>query len=321
MKTAISVAASMPPITVVPMICRATDPAPLAVQSGAMLYEMLAGERAFRKDSDVETMMAILKEEPPELSQPGRPVPQELVDLVAHCLEKKPEERFQSARDLAFALRVVEREGRSGRPESGSGAALLAAVGSDAGVVSIAVLPFRNMSADQDAEYFSDGITEEIINALTKIEALRVASRTSAFAFKGKDEDVRKIGAALGVRSVLEGSVRRAGPKIRITAQLINVADGYHLWSEKYDRQMEDVFAVQDEIARTIADVLKVRLLPAEETRLASRSTANVEAFNDYLKGRYFFNRRQAPEAILEFERALGRDPSYTEAYTGLADS
>jgi TolB-like protein/Tfp pilus assembly protein PilF len=183
------------------------------------------------------------------------------------------------------------------------------------------VLPFRNMSADRDAEYFSDGMTEEIINALSKIEALRVASRTSAFAFKGKDEDVRKIGAALGVRAVLEGSVRQAGRKIRITAQLIGVADGYHLWSGKYDREMEDVFAVQDEIARTIAEILKVRLLPAEETRLTARSTGDVEAYNNYLKGRYFFNRREAPEAIVEFKRALARDPSYTEAYTGLADS
>jgi serine/threonine-protein kinase len=290
---------------------------------GAILFEMLSGERAFKRDSDVETLMAILKEQPPELSQPGHPVPGEIADIVAHCLEKSPEERFQSARDLAFALRVVEREGHtmSGRPDSGarSGAALAAA--SEAAQASIAVLPFRNMSADKDAEYFSDGMTEEIINALTKIEALRVASRTSAFAFKGKDEDVRKIGAALGVKAVLEGSVRQSGRKIRITAQLINVADGYHLWSEKYDREMEDIFAVQDEIARAITEVLKVRLLPAEATRLASRSTGNVEAFNDFLKGRYFFNRREAPEAIVEFERALARDPSYTEAYTGLADS
>jgi serine/threonine protein kinase/Tfp pilus assembly protein PilF len=290
---------------------------------GAILYEMLSGERAFLKDSDVETLMAILKEQPPELSRPGRPVAPELADIVAHCLEKNVEERFQSARDLAFALRVLEREGRSisGRPDSSARSAALAAAGPDAAQVSIAVLPFRNMSADRDAEYFSDGMTEEIINALTKIEALRVASRTSAFAFKGKDEDVRKIGAALGVKAVLEGSVRQAGRKIRITAQLIDVADGYHLWSEKYDREMEDIFAVQDEIARAIAEVLKVRLLPAEVTRLAARSTGNVEAYNDFLKGRYFFNRREAPDAIVEFELALQRDPSYTEAYTGLADS
>ena len=289
---------------------------------GAILYEMLAGERAFRKDNDVETLMAILKEEPPELSLLGRPVAPEIADIVAHCLEKSPEERFQSARDLAFALRGIEREGRAVSGPAGSGvrsAALAAAA--DAAQISIAVLPFRNMSADRETEYFSDGMTEEIINALTKIESLRVASRTSAFAFKGKDEDVRKIGAALGVRAVLEGSVRQAGRKIRITAQLIDVADGYHLWSEKYDRDLEDVFAVQDEIARAIAETLKVKLLPAEEEKLAARSTRDVEAYNDYLKGRYFFNRREAPEAIAEFERALARDPDYAEALMGLADS
>ncbi len=285
---------------------------------GAILYEMLAGRRAFQGDSDVETMIATLREEPPELPQAaGRPISRELAQLVAHCLEKSPEERFQSARDLAFALKVLEREG--GWPVSGSaGAAAGAAARREA---SIAVLPFRNMSADPENDYFSDGMTEEIINALTKIEALRVASRTSSFAFKGKDEDVRKIGSALGVGTVLEGSVRQSGRKLRITAQLINVADGYHLWSERYDREMEDVFAVQDEIARAIAETLKVRLLPAEEERLTERGTADIESYNHYLKGRYHFNRREPREAIAEFERALDRDPRYTAAYTGLADS
>jgi eukaryotic-like serine/threonine-protein kinase len=287
---------------------------------GLILYEMLAGEPAFRRDTDIETMMAILKEEPPVLSRPGHVVGPELADLVAHCLEKKPDERFQSARDLAFALKVVEREGR---PVSGarSGQAISSATAAVGAEASIAVLPFRNLSADSEAEYFSDGMTEEIITVLSKIDGLSVASRTSAFAFKGKDDDVRKIGAALGVRAVLEGSVRQAGGKIRVTAQLINVSDGYHLWSERYDREMENVFALQDEIARAIAETLKVRLLPAEETRLSVRGTEDVEAYNDYLKGRYFFNRRDAPEAIVEFERALSRDPGYTAAYTGLADS
>ena len=290
---------------------------------GALLYEMLTGERAFRSESDVETMMAILREDPLEASAAGKALPPELDEIVGHCLEKSPEERFQSARDLAFALRVAEREGRGsspGRPDSGarSGATAVAA---EVSGTSIAVLPFRNLSAEKENEYFSDGVTEEIINALTKVEALRVASRTSAFAFKGKDEDVRRIGAALGVKSVLEGSVRQAGKRIRISAQLINVADGYHLWSERYDREMEDVFEVQDEISRSIADALKVRLLPAEEAGLSSRGTEDVEAYNDYLKGRYYFNRREAPEAVAEFERALARDPRYTDAYTGLADS
>jgi serine/threonine-protein kinase len=177
------------------------------------------------------------------------------------------------------------------------------------------------MSSDQQNEYFSDGMTEEIINALSAIRALRVTSRTSSFAFKGRDEDVRQIGAALGVRNVLEGSVRQSGRKLRVTAQLIDVSDGYHLWSEKFDREMEDVFAVQDEIARAIAETLKVRLLPAEEARMSARGTADVEAYNHYLKGRYHFNRREPPEAVEEFERALAIDPTYVEAHTGLADA
>jgi serine/threonine protein kinase/Tfp pilus assembly protein PilF len=292
---------------------------------GVLLLEMLTGEHAFRRDSDIESMMATLRDDPLDGSIAARSLPQDLADLVGHCIEKSPEERFQSARDLAFALKVAEREGRTpspGRPESGSGSRPRgAAIAADSSKTSIAVLPFRNLSPEKESEYFSDGVTEEIINALTKIEALRVASRTSSFAFKGKDEDVRRIGAALGVASVLEGSVRQAGKRIRISAQLINVADGYHLWSERYDREMQDVFEVQDEIARSIAEALKVRLLPAEEAGLSSRGTEDVEAYNDYLKGLYYFNRREAPEAIAEFERALSRDPNYTDAYTGLADS
>jgi serine/threonine-protein kinase len=282
---------------------------------GAILYEMLSGERAFRADSDVEMLVAIMRDEPPPLSRPGRPIPPELQDLVLRCLEKDPENRFQSARDLAFALRVLEREERTPQPSMSGGS------GAGPAATSIAVLPFRNMSADPQNEYFSDGMTEEIISALSAIEALRVASRTSSFAFKGRDEDVRQIGAALGVRTVLEGSVRQAGRKIRITAQLVDVSDGYHLWSDKYDREIEDIFAVQDEIARAIAGTLKVRLLPAEEARLTERATGDVEAYNHYLKGRYHFNRREPPEAIAEFERALAIDPDYTDAHTGLSES
>ena len=291
---------------------------------GAILYEMLSGERAFRRDSEVESLVAVLRDEPPPLSRPGRPVAPELEDLVLHCLEKRPEERFQSARDLAFALRVLERDTAAsasrGRSEVAR-PAILPGSGAGPSPASVAVLPFRNMSADPQNEYFSDGMTEEIINALSAIRALRVTSRTSSFAFKGRDEDVRQIGAALGVRHVLEGSVRQAGRKLRVTAQLIDVSDGYHLWSEKFDREMEDVFAVQDEIARAIAETLKVRLLPAEEARLAARGTENVEAYNHFLKGRYHFNRREPPEAITEFERALEIDPGYVEAHTGLADA
>ena len=148
-----------------------------------------------------------------------------------------------------------------------------------------------------------------------------MAARTSSFAFKGKDTDIRQIGRELGVRTVLEGSVRQAGRRLRITAQLIDVASGYHLWSERYDREMEDVFAIQDEIAGSIAETLRIRLVPGAEGRPGARGTEDIEAYNDYLKGRYFFNRRQPPEAIAEFERAIARDPRYTAAHPGLADS
>ena len=281
---------------------------------GVILYEMLTGVRAFQGENAVETMMAVLQNDPP-LSA-GRGVPPELAEIVLHSLEKSPEDRFQSARDLAFAL---QREPSS--PKAGPGAsATISGVGPSL-EASIAVLPFRNMSTGADAEYFSDGMTEEIINALAGIEALQVASRTSAFAFKGKDTDIRQIGRDLGVRTVLEGSVRQAGQRLRITAQLIDVSNGYHLWSDKFDREMQDVFAVQDEIALAIAAALKVRLLPAQEESLVAPGTQNIEAYNRYLKGRYFFNQRASKKAVAEFEAAIALDPRFATAYTGLADA
>jgi serine/threonine protein kinase/tetratricopeptide (TPR) repeat protein len=294
---------------------------------GVILYELLFGEPPFREETDVETMTAILREDPPGLHRRGA-APAELVRIAARCLEKKPEERFQSASDLAFVLQMF---GEGDTPDAVEEARLPATRHATAGTprptisdssrASIAVLPFRNMSADKENEYFTDGITEEIINALTKIEALRVASRTSSFAFKGREEDIRRIGDQLGVRTVLEGSVRRAGNRLRVSAELVNVADGYQLWSERYDREMEDVFAIQDEISLAIANTLKVRLLAGEEGELVSRATEDVEAYNHYLKGKYFFNRRVPRQAIAEFERAIARDPGYAPAHTGLADA
>jgi len=294
---------------------------------GSVFYELLFGEPAFRSETDVETMTAILRDDPARLRARG-PVPAELVRITAHCLEKKREERFQSASDLAFVLGFLGGDSSDSfppvptpAPPARSSVARTSATVSDSSRASIAVLPFRNMSADKENEYFTDGITEEIINALTKIEALRVASRTSAFAFKGRNEDIRRIGEQLGVRTVLEGSVRRAGSRLRISAELVNVGDGYHLWSERYDREMEDIFAIQDEIALAIANTLKVRLLAADEGALVSRGTEDFEAYNHFLKGKYFFNRRVPREAIAEFEQAIARDPGYAAAYNGLADA
>jgi len=188
---------------------------------------------------------------------------------------------------------------------------------------SIAVLPFVNMSTDPENEFFSDGISEEIINALTRIEGLQVTSRTSSFAFKGKNEDVREIGKTLGVENVLEGSVRKAGNRVRITAQLIKSVDGYHIWSEVYDRDLEDIFAVQDEISRKITNTLRQKLSSSDaETPLIETKTENLKAYNLYLKGLYYFDQwipEKVKKAITCFEEAIEVDTNFSLAYAGLA--
>ncbi|MCH7575992.1 MAG: tetratricopeptide repeat protein [Candidatus Marinimicrobia bacterium] len=188
---------------------------------------------------------------------------------------------------------------------------------------SIAVLPFVNMSADAENEYFCDGMTEELIDALAKVAGLKVVARTSAFVFKGQTIDIREIGQRLNVGKVLEGSVRKAGNRIRITAQLINVADGYHLWSEKYDRELEDVFAIQDEIARTVVESLKVRLTGSHKTQLVKQATDNMEAYTLWLKGNFEWY-KQTPEGMLAaidfYQQALKIDPQYAAAHANLAE-
>jgi TolB-like protein/Flp pilus assembly protein TadD len=189
---------------------------------------------------------------------------------------------------------------------------------------SIAVLPFQDMSPQRDQEYFCDGITEEIINTLTHVGNLKVIARTSCFVFKGKYEDIREIGRKLDVETLLEGSVRKAGNKLRITAQLIQVADGSHLWSERYDRDLEDIFAVQDEISLAIVDNLKIKLLGDEKTAIMKHHTDNLEAYNLYLKGRYYWNKRTKDDlrkSINYFEESINIDIAFALAYAGLADS
>ena len=189
---------------------------------------------------------------------------------------------------------------------------------------SIAVLPFVNMSADAENEYFCDGLAEELLNALSKIEALRVAARTSAFSFKGKEIDIREIGQHLNVGAVLEGSVRKSGNRLRITAQLINVKDGYQLWSDRYDREMADIFDIQDEISLAIVDALKVRLLGSEKTAVLRRYTNNTDAYQLYLSGRFHYAKWTAEgwkRAIEYFERAIEKEPNYAPAFAGMASS
>jgi adenylate cyclase len=189
---------------------------------------------------------------------------------------------------------------------------------------SIAVLPFVNMSGDPDNEFFGDGLAEELLNALVRVEGLRVAARTSSFAYRGQQQDVRRIAESLGVAAILEGSVRKAGDRVRVTAQLVRADDGFHLWSETYDRRMEDIFAVQDEIALAIVDALRVTLGTRERERVVARGTRDVEAFEAYLRGRFEMHQR-SPESLRrateEFRRAISRDPDYAAAYSGLSDT
>jgi len=266
---------------------------------GLVLYEMLCGQRAFRADSWVGTLAAILREEPRPLGEIRPAIPAAIERQVVRCLRKDPAQRFQTMREVKRALEEAAERGteREDTP-------------------SIAVLPFANLSADKENEYFGDGLAEEIINALAKVPELRVIARASAFAFRGGERDLRAIGQRLRVGTILEGSVRRAGSRIRVTAQLIQVADESHLWSERYEREMTDIFAIQDDISQAIADALKVRLAATR------RSTTNVEAFQNYLKGLYWYQ-RYTPESLAlakqSFEQALGHDAECAPAYAGLA--
>jgi TolB-like protein/Flp pilus assembly protein TadD/predicted Ser/Thr protein kinase len=268
---------------------------------GLMLYEMLSGKRAFSGDSSFAVMTAIVKDELPPL-QTSPPVEK----IVRRCLTKQPSARYQTMSEVKIALEQVFEEkprGSSSEPQP-----------------SIAVLPLVNMSGDKEQEYFSDGLAEEIINALTQIPGLKVTARTSAFAFRGKEQDITKIAETLRVRAVLEGSVRKSGNRIRVTAQLINAADGYHLWSQRYDREMTDVFTIQDEICQAIVDKLRVKLSAAHP--LVKRHTDNVEAYNLYLKGHYYLNKfigGRFDKSKEYFEQAIAIDPDYALAWFGLA--
>lgn len=281
---------------------------------GIVLFELLAGRTPFAGEHSAAIMYAIASESPPSLDQYRADVPATLAAIIQKCLAKKPEERYQTAEDLGNDLQTA-RETMDGRHSLD---------GKSQTLPSIAVLPFSDLSPSKDQEYFCDGITEEITNALSHVDGLRVVARTSAFAFKNKQDDIRAIGRALDVGAVVEGSVRKAGSKIRVTAQLVNVADGYHIWSERYDRELEDVFAIQDEITLAIVDKLRVTLLAAEKASVVKRYTVDVEAYHLYLKGRYYWNRRfegALPKAIECCQQAISRDPLYATAYTGIADS
>lgn len=271
---------------------------PLDVRSdifsfGAVLYELLSGRRAFHGENPVSTMAAILRDEPAPLTASAA-----LQAIVKRCLAKIPGERYQTVAELRedLASAAPTETPRQLQP-------------------SIAVLPFANMGADIENEYFSDGLAEEIINFLAQIPGLRVTARTSAFAFKGKAEDIRKIAGTLGVTTILEGSVRRSGSRLRVTAQLINASDGYHLWSQRYDREMADLFDLQDEIARAIASALRVTLSGPAPFMPYKPSLPAYEAL---LKARHYrglIRPELLPRARECFEQAIALDPKFALAH------
>jgi len=290
---------------------------------GLILYEMATGQRAFPRESMGGTLAAIMFEEPTPVRDLNPAIPEILVRIITTCLQKDPERRFASTTDLARELRALR--SRSAPLSEDEPVEVTAERPAPAPEQpSVAVLPFVDMSPQKDQEYFCDGMAEELINALTQIPELRVVSRTSSFQFKGKVEDVRAIGRRLGVGTLLEGSVRTAGERMRVGARLTNVADGYQLWSSQFDRETKDVFAVQDEIAESILAALRVTLIKDADVPIVPRPTGTPEAYQLYLKGRHEWNKRTEEglaRSIEYYQQAIREDPGYARAHAGLADS
>jgi TolB-like protein/Flp pilus assembly protein TadD len=280
-----------------------------------VLYEMLSGERPFAGATPQAVMAKRFAEMPKPLRTIRSSIPESVEKAVTKAMAIDSSGRYATAAQFGQALvsgSMITPTDTASLPQTVVSAAK-----------SVAVLPFTNMSADVENEYLADGMAEEIINALNKVQSLRVAARTSSFAFKGKNEDVGDIGRKLKVSTVLEGSVRKMGSRLRITAQLVNVADGYHLWSERYDREMEDVFAIQDDISQAIVKALKVILTEGEKKQIEKARVENVQAYDYYLRGRsyYFIHRKSLEYARQMFNRAVETDPEYARAYAGVADT
>ncbi|MGE5360143.1 MAG: protein kinase domain-containing protein [Bacteroidales bacterium] len=280
---------------------------------GVVLYEMATGRPPFEGPTSGAVLGDILYKTPPPPRRLNPDVSPALEPIVNTLLEKDRGRRYQSAAKLGVDLQALKRELESGR-------AAASAIAEASRVPSLAVLPFANLSADKENEYFGDGLAEDIIDALARVPGLRVMARTSAFAFRGKELGVREIGARLNVEHILEGSVRSAGNRVRVTAQLVTASDGYHLWSERFDREMTDVFAIQDEISQAIVEKLRVRL--AAGGPIVKRHTENAEAYSLYLKARYHLF-KFTPEGLARskeyYEQAIALDPDYALAWHGLA--
>jgi serine/threonine protein kinase/Tfp pilus assembly protein PilF len=281
---------------------------------GVVLYEMLTGQLPFNGEYSAAIIYSILNNDFEKVLKLNPDIPPYLDNIINKTLVKDPDDRYQNIADI---LDDLQKSSKNVEPKIEDKTTI-----TEKTKPSIVVLPFMNMSADPEQEYFCDGITEEIINALTNIGNLQVIARTSAFYFKGKDLKIQDIGNELNVETVLEGSVRKSGNRLRITAQLINVENDYHIWSERYDREMEDIFEIQDEISLTIAETLKIKLLKKEKEAVIKRHTEDHEAYELYLQGNYFWNRRIEADyykAIGFFTRATEKDNQYARAYVGIA--
>ncbi len=282
---------------------------------GCVLFECLTARQTFAGETVSDVIAGILEREPEWTAIPAA-VPSRLRDLVQRCLTKDVAERPRDIGDLRRELAAIAADLSS--PSRSSAAARTAA-----DLPSLAVLYFENLAADKESDYFCSGITEDILTDLSKIKGLRVASRNAVARYRGAAVDIAQVGTELGVRAVLEGSVRRAGDRVRITAQLINAADGFHLWAERYDRTLEDVFAVQEEIASSIAEALRVTLRPGESESLGKDRPKDVRAYDLYLKGRDRYGHYSAEsirEAFDLFRKATEIDPGYALAWAGIAD-
>ena len=297
---------------------------------GSVMYEMLTGRQPFTGDTTSHVIVAVLEKQPPPIAETGANVPTELEKIILRALEKEPARRFESASDLVAELKALRKRLHfSAEYKPAETTTKIFVVDAEQGNT-IAVLPFLNMSRGEDGDYFSDGIAEELINVLSKIRGLRVAARTSAFSFKGKQTTIAEIGRALNVDSVLEGSIRMAGNRVRISVQLIKVSDGYHLWSETYDRLMDDIFAVQDDIAGSVVEELRSRLVGEASTDAVDAEVAeavrgradDAEAQRLMLMARYFLDRTTAHDtkkAIGYLLEALEIDPEFARGWAELA--
>jgi len=277
---------------------------------GCILYEILTGERAFYRSNAIETLAAILHNKPEAPSRRRHELSPTLDRVIARCLEKERSARFQSARDLEFVLTTL------------TPAETLHAIRPRA--ASVAVLPFSNLSADSENEFFADGITEDVIAHLAKIRSLKVISRTSVMAFKKSDRNLREIGEKLGAAAVVEGSIRRAGNRVRIVAQLVDALTDEHIWADTYDRDLTDIFAIQSDVALNIATALRAQLSNDERARVGRRPTENFEAYELYLRGRnsfYRFSEDGFRRSLIDYSDAIARDPSFALAWASMAES